>query len=269
MMDCTNSLAPDDEELLRYSLDEDPLSEEAQAHLARCQLCQQRLASYQQTHKLLLSHLYRRRCPDGTQLSLYCAGLLPMNEQVRIATHLLACPLCSAEAAETRRFLAEVPALPTPSATMHSLPQALRRIFATPITPPAPNIIRRDQAPTLPPPPWPRHYQAESINLSLHLSRDSKKEFVLLAMMTDSNPTVSLDAYEGIGAELYMVENSNEEQSASERQRLSSTKASVPRTHVDDLGNIVFRAVPPGNYTLVVHLPGHDLVIEDIAIASG
>src|SRR5215471_5985752 len=132
MMDCANSLAPDDEELLKYALDEDPPPEEVRGHLAQCQICQQRLASYQQTHSLLLSHLYRRQCPDGTQLSLYCAGLLPMNEQIRIASHLLACPLCTAEAAETRRFLAEVPALPAPSPVAYSLPRAIRRIFATP-----------------------------------------------------------------------------------------------------------------------------------------
>lgn len=265
MMDCTNSLAPDDEELLRYSLDDDPLSEEAKMHLAQCQICQQRLASYQQTHSFLLSHLYRRQCPDGTQLSLYCAGLLPMDEQISIATHLLSCPPCTAEAAETRRFLAEVPAMPAP---VHSLPQTIRRIFAMLIPPVVPNVVRRDHVPTLPPPAWPRQYQAESINLSLHLSRDSKKEFVLLAMMTSSDPTVSLDAYEGVDAELYSVESSSGEQSASERQQRPA-KVSVPRTYVDDLGNIVFRAVPPGNYTLVVHLPGHDLVIEDVPIASG
>lgn len=268
MMNCTNSLAPDDEELLRYSLDDDPLSEEARLHLAQCQICQQRLANYQQTHSFLLAHLYRRQCPDGTQLSLYCAGLLPMDEQIHIATHLLSCPLCAAEAAETRRFLAEVPVEPTSSATTYSLPQTIRRIFATPLPPSASNVVRRDHIPTLPPPAWPRQYQAESIILSLHLSRDSKKAFVLLAMMTSSDPTVSIDAYEGVDAELYEAESSREEQSTGEREHLPA-KAAVPRTQVDDLGNIVFRAVPPGKYTLVVHLPGHELVIENIDIASG
>src|SRR5947209_10178699 len=183
MMDCTNSLAPDDEELLRYSLDDDPLSEEARLHLAQCQICQQRLTSYQQIHSFLLSHLYRRQCPDGTQLSLYCAGLLPMEEQIHIATHLLSCPPCAAEATETRRFLAEVPIRPAPPALMYSLPQTMRRIFTTLVPPAAPNVVRRDHVPTSPLPAWPRQYQAESINLSLHLSRDNKKEFVLLAML--------------------------------------------------------------------------------------
>ena len=267
-MDCANPLAPDDEELLRYALDEDPLPEEVREHLAQCQICQQRLASYQQTHSLLLSHLYRRQCPDGTQLSLYCAGLLPMDEQIRIASHLLACPLCTAEAAETRRFLAEVPALPAPSPAVYSLPRTIRRIFATPVTPPALNTVRRDPIPALPPTSWPLHYQAESINVSLHLSRDSKKEFVLLAIMTNSDPTVSLEAYEGVGAELYSAERSSEEQDADGEQPMLA-KAPILHTRVDDLGNIVFRAVPLGNYTFVVHLPGHDLVIEDIPIASG
>ncbi len=267
-MNCTNSLAPDDEELLRYSLDDEPLSEEARLHLAQCQICQQRLTSYQQIHASLLSHLYRRLCPDGIQLSLYCAGLLSMDEQIHIATHLLSCPLCSAEAAETRRFLAEVPIQLTSSAPLYSLPKTTRRIFATPIPLAAPNVVRGDHISTLPSPSWPRQYQAESINLSLHLSRDSKKEFVLLAMMTNSDPTVSLDAYEGVHAELYVAESWSGGQHAGERERMPAA-APIPRTQVDDLGNIVFRAVPPGKYTLVVHLPGHQVVIEGVDIASG
>jgi hypothetical protein len=191
-----------------------------------------------------------------------------MDEQIRIATHLLACPLCTAEAAETRRFLAEVPALPVPSPVVYTLPHTVRRIFATQISSPAPNMVRRGPTQALPPTQWPRHYQAESINVSLHLSRDSKKEFVLLAIMTDSDPAVSLDAYEGADAELYPIERSSQEQNA-DGKRPMPTQAPLLRTHIDDLGNIVFRAVPLGNYTLVVHLPGHDLVIEDIAIASG
>ena len=104
--------------------------------------------------------------------------------------------------------------------------------------------------------------------MSLHLSRDSKKELVLLAILTDNDPTVSLDEYDGAGAELYPAESLSEEQNVDGKWSMT-TKAPVPSTHVDDLGNIIFRTVPPGNYTLVVHLPGHDLVIEGIATASG
>lgn len=266
MMNCPDSLAPDDEELLRYALDEDPLSDETRAHLERCELCQQRLASYQQTHSLLLSHLYRRQCPNGTQLSLYCAGLLPMDEQIHVATHLLGCPLCSAEAAETRRFLAQVEPLPVPSPAASSLSHTIRRIFATLVTPPLEsNLVKRGSVPTT---EWPRQYQAESVNLSLHLSRNSKKEYVLLAIMTSTEPAVSIDAFEGVVAELYTVQRAGGERSEDKSQHMFA-ESPTARTQVDDTGNMVFRAVPRGNYTLVVHLPGHELVIEEVTIASG
>jgi hypothetical protein len=263
IMDCSNILALSDEELLSSILDDIPLSGEAKAHLEQCHLCQQRLNSYQQTHELLLSHLYRRECPDGTQLSLYCDGLLPMDEQIRIATHLLACPLCAAEAADTRRFLAAVEPLPVPSTPLFSLSHKV--LVATLIMPPEPNMVLRGSTLI---PTWPRHYQAESINLSLHLSRASKKEYVLSAIMTCSVSLVSVDAFEGMKAELYAVQDSSGEQSKGKEEYIPA-EATTLRTEVDDVGSIVFPAVPPGNYTLVVHLPERELMIEDVIITPG
>src|SRR5271167_1540455 len=106
-MDCLHPLAPDDEELLRFALDGEAVSEEMSRHLEQCTTCQQRLARYKKAHSFLVSHLYRSQCPSGTELSLYCAGFLPADQRITIANHILDCPLCTAEAEDTRQFLAE------------------------------------------------------------------------------------------------------------------------------------------------------------------
>ena len=75
-MDCLNSLAPSDEELISFALDDEALPSEANNHLQQCETCQKRLTTYKQTNAYLLSHLYRSQCPSGQELSLYCADLV-------------------------------------------------------------------------------------------------------------------------------------------------------------------------------------------------
>ena len=112
-MNCSNPMAPGDEELLQFALEGEGLTEEASRHLEQCETCQKRLAEYKDINASLVSHLYRRLCPPGSKLSLYCAGFLSQDEQDSIETHLQDCPLCAEEVAETRRFLAE-PLFPSP-----------------------------------------------------------------------------------------------------------------------------------------------------------
>ena len=255
-MDCLHPIAPDDEELLRFALDEEALPEEVNRHLQECTNCQQRLARYKNVHSLLVSRLYRHQCPDELQLSLYCAGLLPADEQVRIANHLLDCPLCAAEAADTRQFLA-VPdrdLLPAPAISFNGLHATARRIFATLTQQRGQLVLRSEEAEGV----WPRQYHADSIDLSLHLSRTSSGEYMLLGIITD--PTESIEAFEGMAAELYPARGGKDSNRA-EKPLLSE--------HVDDLGNIVFSAVPVGEYVMLVHLPGREMVIEGLTIESG
>src|SRR5437764_13926266 len=107
MMDCLHAMAPNDEDLLAYTLDGETLTEPRPAHLEQCEICQQRHARYKQVNASLLAHAYRSLCPSGTQLSFYCADLLPASEKTHIAAHILDCPLCTAAVAETRRFMRE------------------------------------------------------------------------------------------------------------------------------------------------------------------
>ena len=83
---------------------------------------------------------------------------------------------------------------------------------------------------------------------------------MLLGILTSADPTESVDAFEGVLAELYtapglLVANRDE-----------PAASPLLRTQGDDLGNIVFKPVPAGNYAMVVYLPNCELVIEDLPI---
>ncbi len=252
-MDCQNSIAPTDEELLSFALDGEALPDAARTHLEQCATCQQRLARYEQANTYLISHLYRSQCPTGEQISLYCAGFLPENERMSIATHVLECPLCAAEVEDTRRFL-RVPdiELPSPSLSPRTL---VRRIFATRVVRPQLQFaVRGDASETT----WPRQFKAESVDLSLHLSRTSSGEPMLLGILTSTDPAESVDALEGVPAELYNapLNVDGDEPSA----------APLLRTQVDDLGNIVFKPVSPGEYVLIIYLPNREMVIDGLTI---
>jgi hypothetical protein len=254
-MDCLNPLAPDDEELLRFALDGEAVSEEMSRHLEQCTTCQQRLARYEKAHSFLVSHLYRSQCPSGTELSLYCAGFLPEDQRISIANHILDCPLCAAEAKDTRQFLAETSdLLPSHPLPLYALNGSVRRIFATLVRQQAQLVVRGDTDPAA----WPRQYRADSTDLSLHLSRASSGAFMLLGILTD--PRESIEAFEGTLAELYPAAG-GKNASRAEKPLLSE--------QVDDLGNIVFNAVPVGEYVMIVHLPGREMIVEGLTIESG
>lgn len=255
-MDCSHSLAPSDEELLQVVLEREALTEKASRHLEQCGTCQLRLAEYQALHASLLSRLYRRQCPTGTKLSYYCSGLLPQDERISVATHLLDCPLCAEEVAVTRRSLAEPLLMPS---TSFSPTATVRRIFCTLVSPQAQRVMRRE----VPAPSWPRWYRAESIDLSLHLSRVEKGEYVLMVIISYTDSADSVDTLEGVTAELYRAPYLP----GSESNDMSwQAETHLMRSQVDDIGNIVFRAVPVGEYVLIVHVPESDLIIEDLTI---
>lgn len=252
-MDCLHSMALDDDELLRFALDGEPLRKEAREHLAQCETCQQRLAMFKQVNTALTAQFYRSQCPSAEQLSFYCANLLPADDNMHIAAHILDCPLCSTEVANTRRFMAEVEPLPVAEFSPQVVVHNIRRIAASLVRQQAQFVLRGADAPSET--GWPRQYRAESIDLSLHLSRASNGDYLLLGILTSTDNAESVDAFEGAKAELYPASNVAPE-----------TQSPIRMTEVDDLGNIVFNAVPIGQYTLLLHLPEREVVIEDITI---
>ena len=258
MMDCLHSMAPNDEELLSFALDDEPLPREAKGHLEQCTICQERLARYRDTHTFLVSHLYRHSCPDATQLSFYCTDLLPPDEKMHIARHILECPLCAAEVAETRRFLAD-DLLPRPMPV--SLPAKVRRIFATLVKQQAQLVLRGEPSST----GWPRQYRADSVDLSLHLSRSSSGDYLLLGIMTSTDPEEDVEVFTGVQANLYETATFE-----AQREDEISSVLTVPllSAEVDDIGNLIFNAVPPGEYVLMLCLPDTEVVIEHLNIGS-
>ena len=254
-MDCLNSLAPSDEELLSFALDDEALPTEANNHLQQCETCQKRLTTYKQTNAYLLSHLYRSQCPSGQEISLYCADLVSEEDRIRIANHVLDCPLCANEVAETRAFLRTIDIeLPEPAFSLRSL---LHPIFATRVFKTQPQFAIRGESDSSES-SWPRQYKAETVDLSLHHSFTSKGEHMLLGIITSVDPNESVEIFEGVIAELYTAPGplaSNGDKPVT--SALLSTK-------VDDLGNFVFKPVPNGKYVLINYLPNHELVIEDI-----
>lgn len=257
MMDCLHAMAPSDEELLGFALDEQPLSTTTRDHLEQCKICQRRLAEYKQVNSSIVSQLYRRLCPSGTQLSFYCAELLPDEERTRIASHVLDCPLCTAEVAVSRRFMAQ----PLLVGSREAAPLAVvHRIYATLFRQQAQLVLRHGS--TVSEKAWPRQYRAGTIDISLHLSHTSMGDYMLLGILTSATSNESVDAFEGAQAELYRaLWDSNAEERKPEN--------SICRAVVDDLGNIVFSGVPLGEYTLVMHLPGQEVIIEGIDIERG
>ena len=276
MTDCLDPMAPTDDELMRYALDGEPLSEESQKHLDSCPTCKHRVALYTGVNTFLTSSLYRSECPTPTQLANFCTpislGFLPENERRQIAEHINVCPLCSAEIETLRRDLAATDLFPEsePSvlATVQSFsaPATVRRLVAT-LQTQRPQLVTRNipnggDANTASESTWPKHYKAESLDISLHLSRGSNGEIMLLGLFTSTDPNQDIEAFEGCAVDLYTYPITQKEQS----QHNGHVAQPLLSTYIDDLGNIVFKAIPPGVYTMLVHLPDTELSIEGIKI---
>lgn len=241
-MNCLNTMAPGDEDILKYVLDEAPLSQEARAHINQCSTCQQRLASYKGMNAFLTSKLYRSRCPESMELTLYCTGTLSEEERTRIAAHALDCPLCAQEIADTRRFLRDTESLP-------SVHNTTRRIVATLITPQV-SFVTRSAATAM---VWPRNYRAEAYSLLLSLSPDQNGKHTLMGTLSHVNEEIEPDVFEGQEVKLYLLPESD---------------LPIISTFMDDMGSFALHAIPIGTYRLLISLPDCEVVVNEVIIAA-
>lgn len=254
MINCPDMLAPADEDLLGLVYHEGVLSTQEQRHFDQCSTCQERLASYSGMHDALLVKLLRGLCPSAVQLNYYCLSMVPEEERVRIAMHLLDCPTCADEAAEIRRVQAAFEPFPE---ARPSLGGAIRRILATLVVQQAkPVLVTRSETLAT---GWPRQYQAEMLDLSLHLSRQANGETMLLGILTSSDPAATVDTFEGVKAELYIAPGP---------LNAEADKDALPllTAQVDEIGNLLLEPVPTGAYTMILRLPGQEIVIEGLNI---
>ncbi|GHO44770.1 hypothetical protein [Ktedonospora formicarum] len=266
MQDCSHIMALGDDELLRLALDNTPLRPEAGHHLRTCSECQQRLESYKRTNAFLLAHLYRSQCPDATTLNLYCARYLSPDEVISVTQHLDVCPLCSGEVREIRQTLRDFEPFPVGDAQHSgSLHKVVGRIIAS-LVPWQPQLVTRGEVPHT---PWPRQYRAGELNISLHLSRSSNGDMMMLGLFSCVNPDESIEELEGIEAQLYPVFSAQQQDDSDEKMAIPAQgerQKPIISTYIDDLGNVVFKPVPVGSYTLVVQLPQSEVVIEGLKI---
>lgn len=264
-MNCLDSMAPNEEELLRYALDDEPLKMSAEEHLAHCSLCRQRLATYKRINTFFISNLYRSQCPDPTHLNHYCANMLSVEDTLLITDHLKMCPLCANEVLDIRKFLADFEPFPAP-VPLSSHVDSFKQVLASLVTW-QPQMVMRHIPAESHGALWPRQYRAGSLNISLHLSRTSNGNIILLGLFSSTNPDESIDDLEGIVVELHRVRPSTSDANGQHMQQ-EELLQEIPFmcTSIDDLGNVVFKAVPVGEYRLVVHLLDSDLVIKGLTI---
>ncbi|MBO0783190.1 MAG: hypothetical protein J2P37_30615, partial [Ktedonobacteraceae bacterium] len=258
MLDCASSKAPKEEDFIHHILDNVPLPPEMGEHLAQCEVCQRRLVRYQNLEVSLAARLYRSQCPSATQLNFYCANQLSADEVMPIVEHLEYCPLCANEVKEIRKVLAGFE--PVPETGLNGIGEKLRRIIAA-LVPMRPQLVTRGMEGGNSGPvavegsTWPRQYRASDINISLHLSRTSSGDIMLLGLFTNDEIEDDVEELEGAVVELY---------GAVEQEPGGGSGYSAPlmSTRIDDLGNIAFKAVPVGEYTMIVRLVDSELVIK-------
>jgi hypothetical protein len=249
-MNCLHAMAPGDEDILKYVLDEAALSQEARAHVDQCSICQQRLTRYKDMHSFLLSKFYRYQCPDSLQLSLYCANALSEKERMQVAAHIIYCPLCTQEVADTRSFLTDTDLVAAPSP---SLQDAVRRIIAT-LIPAQPAYVTRSAITTT---TWPRQYRAEAFSFLLGLSPDKHGGTnSLVGTLSHVSETISLDVAEGKEAQLYRLPEHD----------YPDTPFALAL--IDDLGSFILPGIPDGTYRLLVHLPDCELIVDELVIKA-
>jgi len=169
-----------------------------------------------------------------------------------IASHILDCPSCADDVTLIRRQQAAFD--PFPPATF-SLQAAIRRLVATLVVQQARPVLREHTHDN----GWPRQYRAESIDLSLHLSRTSNNDIMLLGIITSSDDTEAVNAFEGMVVELFQTPDPHD---------ITHTTSAPPllTTQIEDVGNILLEPVPAGTYMMVIHLPGREVIIEDVNI---
>ena len=113
---------------------------------------------------------------------------------------------------------------------------------------------------------WPRQYRAETLDLSLHISRASNGEILLLGIITSADPNEPVDAFEGEKVGLYLASEDAINRVPTDGGEKAEDILSRFTTEVDDVGNIVLEDIQPGNYVMILHLPDREVIIEGLNI---
>jgi hypothetical protein len=276
-MECSEPGAIRDEELLAY-IDGVPVRPAVLAHLAHCQYCSSRLATYQRMDRKLIQRLYRWDCPTNEILGEYQLGLLSGEQAAGVGDHLKRCALCAAEVVILTNFMANDPLIVEPvpissqvatnSHNSHSLRDAkhmlekwstegiasIRRIVATLLSEQPRLAYQRDIIDTTA--QWPRRYSAEGLTISLQVERTpqhahQRGSLQLLGFVTSDGK--ALEELQGTSVLL------------SSQTKVGDDQA-VRSQVIDELGNFLFSALEPDTYLLEFQLPEGVVAIEQLSL---
>lgn len=209
-------------------------------HLRNCSHCTQRASDFDELQRLLRQRLFRILCPSSQELAAYQQGWLDTQRREQIRDHVRDCPFCSGEL----RLLADA------AQTMPAPPpfDGLRRIIAVALTPlhtpfaPAYGGLRAGGY------GGQYAYRAENLELTLDIQRGSSRpgRLALVGMLLNQ---------EGLAGGMSRATAS-----------LLSGSLVVSSAPLDDLGSFVLEDLVPGNYSLSLHLPDLEVVVEALTL---
>ena len=232
---CVNprEISPDD--LIAHAHGDAPPA--AIRHIERCPTCQEQAAQYARAHATLSAELFRHSCPSTLTIGEYVLGVLPPDAAREVAEHLVDCPHCAAERRETAAFLKEED---EPEGA-HGFVDTVRRLLARPLAPTAPALAGLRGAAG----DGSEVFTADGLRVTISVQRATRgvRGSILVGLV---EPWTAASA--GGQAQLY----------ADDRV--------VQSTEVDDLGNFVFDAVPPGNYRVEVRLAEVVVTIDPLSV---
>ena len=217
-----------DEALLEYARGEAPAS--VAAHIRQCALCRADAQEYALLERGLHAHLYRRTCPDTLTIGEYALGMLPQEQLLSIADHLVECPHCAEESRGYTRFLST----PDDPPAERGVLAAIRRLVARPLVAPDPvyaGLRGSGNGDGI-------TYVAENLHIFVSIQRATRAAFVLAGMLQLE------DADEAPEAEARLLEG----------DRLLQSE------RIDEFGSFLFKGVTPGAYRIELHLP--DTIVE-------
>lgn len=181
--------------------------------------------------------LFRHNCPNSMILSEYAAGLLA--DKRRIEKHLRSCPYCTAEVAETRRFLAE-----SAEDIRHDLLTRTRILIAGLLPePPGGALIPGVLGAVRGSAGAPLTYEAEEFQVSLEVQDDPAKKGQRQIVGLVLGPVVGdWQAYAWLD------------------------NAPAANSEIDPIGNFRLSGLTPGNYQLSLSGEGLALEIHDLSV---
>jgi hypothetical protein len=226
------------EELLACADGAAPLG--VREHVEGCEHCAAEVASYTRAHQALKQRFFRFKCPPPEALGDYELTVLPEEERVALAQHVVECPRCTEDLRTLRSFLrASSAAEPEISAFAQ-----VRRVMATAFAPPrnlAYGGLRGATTPTS------ATYRTGSLSVKLEQSATpGRRESSVIGLIWGTD---------------------DREATLRGEARLVSELASLA-SPIDDLGNFTFARVPHGAHQLELHLSEQIVVVEALRIGS-